>query len=334
MSNGEHLVESLIQLRDRLSLENIPKSQIALSVKHNPWFIPYFIQERLKNIQSWLNDNILREINSLYPYDRANLGRTIGLVTAGNIPLVGFQDILLCTLSGYRIHLKPSHKDNVIIGWILDEWNKILPSLNEIIRIVPELHKDTIDFLIATGSDTTAKFFEQSFPDTPKVIRGHRYSVAVLDETTTADQLRLLNEDIFLFGGFGCRNVSNIIVVGNFSIDDLLLSTNKYEEQYINPLFKRKLKYEKAKLLTRKKSFLTSEKILFLPSEDLGYAEIGTIRLVFAQNAEEANQILQKNYTRIQCVVNKGTDFGETQYPEWNAFPDGINFLEILTHLS
>lgn len=142
-----------------------------------------------------------------YPRPDASAVRRVGIVLAGNIPLVGFFDLLCVCICGHRCFVKPSSKDRVLTGYVVEQLLRIEPAMP-----VAPLEEDTpLDALIATGSDSTRSYFGKRYREMPSLLRGSRYSIAVLDGTETEAQLEGLSNDVFQYFGLGCRNVGRFL---------------------------------------------------------------------------------------------------------------------------
>jgi hypothetical protein len=197
--------------------------------QHNAWFVPDFIELSIQQIVGqYLQYDLLQKWVKEYDFpNRPIAPKKIGLVMAGNIPLVGFHDFLCCFLSGHQLHIKFSSKDSFLLPELLEFLNKKNPVFAEQIQTASILRN--LDAYIATGSNNSARYFEYYFGKYPSLIRRNRTSVAVLDGNETEDQLDKLADDVFLYFGLGCRNVTQIHIPENYDFLPLLLAFRKYE---------------------------------------------------------------------------------------------------------
>ena len=183
---------------------------IELSQSHNGWFTPeqvYFA------IQSWaeaLTEEQLDKWLSRYDFTTVK-PKTVGLILAGNIPLVGFHDFLSVILSGHKVLIKTSSNDQKLLPFLAKYLIAVNPELEAYITFT-EGKLENFDAVIATGSNNTARYFEYYFKDKPNIIRKNRNSVAVLNGNETKEDLINLGEDIFRYFGLGCRNVSKLFL--------------------------------------------------------------------------------------------------------------------------
>ena len=228
--NLQQRIKLLVELGDYiLSEDSSWQSARQKAAAENSWFTPEFINHSAKNIvleflqkeklEAWVQQYDLKE--------EINRPKNIGLVMAGNIPLVGFHDFLSVFISGHRQTIKPSSKDDALIRQLV----KVLNASGNL----PPGHISLASMLkgcdayIATGSNNTAGFFEYYFGRYPHIIRRNRTSVGILSGEETGEELRKLADDIFLYFGLGCRNVSKIFVPLSYDFVPLLESLKSYD---------------------------------------------------------------------------------------------------------
>lgn len=322
-------IHALVRLKAELADSGLGKKTIEQAIVNNPWYSAYYIRERLRNILEWLEEPVLQSWLNAYPLNSVP-ARNVGLVTAGNLPLVGFHDLISILLSGHRVQLICSRRDYPLMKHLCELLGRSDPELAQRLSFVSQF--SSIDYLIASGGNQAGKSLESLYKGVPQTIRKHRYSVAILDSQTREADLRLLMDDIFLFNGQGCRNVSNILLPEN-QISPLINMLKSYPKDQLTSTYLQKLSWERSKNTTLGKPFLEGGNILLFPSYSLSSTEIATIRIVPSRKNSTREEIVQKNIHHLQCVVNKGIEFGESQYPAITAFEDNIDLLEILTRI-
>ena len=327
--NQQDGIESLIQLRSVLLDQEVPSPVINEAINDNPWFSDYYINHSLQHILSWLTRDSLESFCSAYP-GTPHTRKRIGIITASNLPFVGFHDILIGILSGQELFVKCSRRDKVLMHWLIGEWKKIQPALTEVLHLVETL--PDIHFLIATGSNNTARYLEDSFKHIPKVLRKHRYSVAVIDHRAEEEELRKLCDDIFLFNGMGCRSVCNIIGTADFNLYDWTYLFKDYPKERLHPQYLEKVAWERASLRTKKAAFTDAENILIIEADELSSTGMGCLNYLKLKTEGQGDKIIEKKRDQIQCIVNKGTKFGQSQYPSINIFADDLDTMSILTY--
>jgi len=322
------LSKSLYKLAEELSLEFIPEPVLAQALADNPWYTPYYIARSLEGIKSWLQADQLETFLSAYPH-RPSQSQKIGIITAGNLPLVGFHDLMVGVLSGHQIFVRSSHQDRALMEWIVAAWIKCLPALSQSLHLVTELPE--IDYLIATGSNNTARYLRSRFKGVPQLIRQNRFSVAILDEHTDSKQLKKLTEDVLLYNGLGCRNVSTLILTKSFALDAWISSLQQYSSQGLNPHYLERVLHERHRMKMLGASFIDGGIILMQAVNALKYASMGVLNLLRVENRAEIETILSSHRDRLQCIVGKETPFGTTQIPALDDFADGIDTMALLT---
>ncbi|MFK7921589.1 MAG: acyl-CoA reductase [Bacteroidia bacterium] len=322
------LSNSLFQLREAMDLAYVPESVLAQALADNPWHTPYYIARSLEGIKSWLQADTLETFLSAYT-QRPSQCQRIGIITAGNLPLVGFHDLLIGILSGHQVFVRSSHQDKALMAWIVDCWIKCLPALEQYISLVEELPQ--IDFLIATGSNNTARYLRNRYRRVPQLIRQNRFSVAIVDEQTDEGQLQKLADDVLLYNGLGCRNVSTLILTNTFALDAWINSLQQYSPQRLNPHYLERVLHERHKMKMLGASFIDGGIILMQAVKALKYASMGVLNLLRVDNEAEIETILSSHRDRLQCIVGKETPYGHTQIPAIDDFADGIDTMALLT---
>jgi hypothetical protein len=308
---------------------------IELSQSHNGWFTKeqvYFA------INSW--SKALTEENLdkwLSQYDLSNIEpKTVGLVLAGNIPLVGFHDFLSVLISGHKVLVKTSSNDQHLIKFLANYLISVNPEIENRITFT-DGKLENFDAVIATGSNNTARYFEFYFKDKPKIIRKNRNSVAVLTGNETHKDLVNLGEDIFRYFGLGCRNVSKLFVPKNYNFQPFFKAIYEYKDVIFYEKYSNNYDYNKAVFLMSNFKLLDNEFLTL--KEDSSYAS--PISSVFYEYYESLNEIknqLEKDSEQIQCIVSKdivknSIAFGETQKPNLWDYADNVDTLAFLKEI-
>ena len=311
------------------------RESMATAGHKNAWFAPGFVQYAMDAVShEMLNEQKLKQW--LARYDLREVSKTIGLVFAGNIPLVGFHDFLCCYVAGCKMKIKLSSKDDTLFHSILDILFEIDPEAKGRIEIIETL-KD-FDAVIATGSDNTNRHFEYYFRKYPKILRKNRNSVAILTGEERARDLDLLADDIFLYFGFGCRNVSKIYVPVGYDITVLFPHFEKYKWLHQHGKYMNNYDYNRTLLLLNKTPHLANEFIALVENESIP-SPISTLHYQFWHDENVLNTLLKKNAEKIQCVVSGEPDrwklpssviFGQSQHPELWDYADGVDTVAFL----
>lgn len=307
-------------------------SLIELSQSHNGWFTP---EQVYFSIESWataLTETNLNQWVSKYDFTKIK-PKKVGLILAGNIPLVGFHDVLSVLISGHDVLIKTSSNDQYLLKFLAKYLISVQPQLNEKITFV-EGKLEGFDAIIATGSNNTARYFEYYFKDKPSIIRKNRNSVAILNGIETFEDLVNLGEDIFRYFGLGCRNVSKLFVPKGYAFDAFFKAIYEYREVILYEKYANNYDYNKAVFLMSNFKLLDNEFLTI--KEDVSYSS--PISSVFYEFYEDLNQLklrLENDAEQIQCVVSNNltetsVDFGQTQHPKLWDYADNVDTLAFL----
>ncbi len=300
--------------------------------RQNSWFIPAFIETATHHIGShFLQAATIEKWTAGYaiPGIQPN-PKKIGIVMAGNLPLVGFHDWLCVFLSGHTAIIKPSSKDDVLIRHLLEKLASWDAAAGSYFSFAPLL-KDC-DAYIATGSNNTAGYFNYYFGKYPHIIRKNRTSVAVLSGEETPEALELLADDVHLYFGLGCRNVTKLYVPNGYDFVPLLTAFRKYNYLADHHKYKNNYDYNLAIHILNKQYYMTNEAILLVEDEAL-FSPVSQLNYSFYHPKEELITSLGKR-DDIQCIVGNGqVPFGQSQFPAVNTYADSVDTLLFLSSL-
>ena len=300
---------------------------IQYEKNYNGWFIEKNIRQRLSEISLMLDEKEL--IKWSEPYNFSEKPKNIGIIMAGNIPLVGFHDFLSVLMTGNKAVVKMSSDDQHLFPIIIDLIEYFYPEIKDRVTLEPNF-KD-IDAMLATGSDNSARYFEKYFGHLPCLIRNNRSSVAVLNGGETEEQLLNLSKDVFDYFGMGCRNVSQIFVPKDYDLDKLFNAFYEYKWVIDHKKYANNYDYYKAIYLMNKIELVENGFLLTKESDEL-FAPVSVLNLKKYQDLNEVDEFLEKNNTKIQAVVGENKiPFGKAQCPNLDDYADGENTLEFLT---
>ena len=295
---------------------------ISEAVAQNGWFTPTDITTAVEAIRlTMLREEALQEWLSHYRLTATP--QRVAIVMAGNIPLVGFFD-LLCTLcSGHTAYVKPSSKDRILMEYIVAQLKEIEPSI-PIYNYAPT---EQYDLAIATGSDEANDYFRSHFATTRALLRGSRHSVAVLDGTETAEELQGLMKDITLYSGSGCRSVSLIFAPRGTEIE--LPHTAP-----TNPKLGNNLRSRRALYTIQKRPFDDYHAFLLVEGKEFP-TSLAEVALYRYDDIAEVERWLDAQHNGIQCVVShlplpNAIPFGQAQYPTLRDYADGVDTMLFL----
>ena len=296
----------------------------------NPWFTPEFIDLATGNIaKNYLDKGKLQSWTSSYKLGYVD-PKKIGIVMAGNIPLVGFHDLLSVFISGHKAIIKASSKDDVLIKHLTQKLIEWKSALKEMI-VFQEMLKGC-DAYIATGSNNSARYFEYYFKKYPHIIRRNRTSVAVLDGNETTPELEKLADDVHLYFGMGCRNVTKIFVPKEYDFIPMLSAFKKYDHFKDHNKYKNNYDYYLALHILNGKFYMSNESIILVENPSI-FSPISQLNYGFYTDVNEVAKSLAA-MNDLQCAVGHDyTPFGQAQIPSLTDYADGIDTLDFLAKL-
>lgn len=273
------------------------------------------------------------------PYEGLQSGESkrVGLILAGNIPAVGFHDVLSCLISGHFALIKASDKDKVLISHLLKLLVEIEPRFATEFEFTDQLK--TMEVVIATGSNNTGRYFHTYFGKYPHIIRNHRNSIAVLTGEESEATLFELGKDVFSYFGLGCRNVSKIFIPKSYTLTHLLESLHQHNELILHHKYKNNFDYNIALYLLNKVSFLNNGCVILIEDKRLA-SRIASLHYEYYESEEYLQMRLKEEASQIQCVVSEKeisewVTFkpGTSQRPQLNDYADGADTLAFLNSL-
>ena len=308
---------------------------IDLSQSHNGW---YTKENVIFSLQSWgeaLTKENLDQWLSNYDFSAVS-SKKIGLILAGNIPLVGFHDFVSVIISGHQAVVKTSSNDQKLLPFLANYLISIEPKLESYITFT-EGKLEGFEAVIATGSNNTARFFDYYFKDKPSIIRKSRNSVAVLDGKESKEQMIALGEDIFRYFGLGCRNVSKLFIPRGYNFDAFFGGIFPYQDVIKYEKYANNYDYNKAVFLMSNFELLDNEFLTI--KEDLSYASpISSVFYEYYDDFKKLKEKLDIEKDQIQCIVSNNLiknsiSFGQTQKPKLWDYADNVDTISFLLKL-
>ncbi|MEY3821414.1 MAG: hypothetical protein RL337_1595 [Bacteroidota bacterium] len=301
------------------------------AARENPWFALEFVEKAVNSItNSFLDPQLLTNWAIKYGVpDQQSEPKKVGLVMAGNIPLVGFHDFLSVFISGHIAVIKPSSKDEILIKHIASELIKMDERVSGMVFFAPQLAG--LDAYIATGSNNSSRYFDYYFGKFPNIIRRNRTSVAIIDGTETAAELDLLADDMQTYFGLGCRNVTQLYVPTNYDFIPLLTALKKYEYYLDFHKYKHNYDYHLALLIMGNKYYMNNDSLVFAENES-PFSPVSQVHYQFYAEQEQLSHLGQN--TDIQCIVGHDyIPFGSAQAPSLTDYADGTDTMAFLQTL-
>lgn len=297
----------------------------------NKWFTKENLSFCINSWANTLTETHLKKWLLAYPEAQKHEQR-LGLVLAGNIPLVGLHDVLCGLACGYSIEIKYSSNDAVMLPFVMKFLMEKQPEWEGKIHFTDsKLQK--FDRVIATGSNNTARYFEYYFKDVPHIIRKTRNGLAVLNGEETEAELSALCTDILQYFGLGCRNVSHLIVPQGYDFNALFLALYEHRDIIYHNAYANNYDYNKAVYLMQEVDLLDNGFMMLKKDSGLN-SPIACIHYSIYSDINEVEKILKNAQDNIQCVVSNclknSLTFGQTQYPRLCDYADHIDTMKFL----
>ncbi|MHA4810512.1 acyl-CoA reductase [Flavitalea flava] len=329
----EQRIDLLAELGNYCLSEEAGWREAKLEASHkNKWFTPEFIENAVVQIaREYLQKDKLKEWAKQYELEKVNRPPlNVGLVMAGNIPLVGFHDFLSIFISGHRQTIKPSTRDEVLIRHLTERLSSAEPEVQQYVSFAERLKG--CDAYIATGSDSSSVYFDYYFSKYPHLIRRNRTSVAVLNGRESKGELESLSDDVNLYFGLGCRNVTKLYVPENYDFVPLLAAFRKYDYLKDYSKYTHNYDHQLTIMILNKKFYMTNDSILLLESES-PFSPISVLHYEFYKPGTDPLPALEGN-PKIQCIVGqRQVPFGKAQQPGLTEYADGADTLQFLRNL-
>ncbi len=338
--NLEERIRAMVALGQKLQKKDEYLDAVMQRTQfNNGWFTLENQQQAVGAIaKHFLEEAALRRWLSRYDWQEPLAPKTIGLVLAGNIPLVGFHDILCVFMAGHRALIKLSEKDQFLLPALLKFLEQIDPRTADYFQLTNQL-KD-FDGVIATGSNNSSRYFEAYFGKYPNIIRRNRNAVAVLTGAETSGELMALGKDIFTYFGLGCRNVSKIYVPKGYDFNAFLEAMHEYREVILNTKYKNNFDYNYALLVLNREPYVANGCLILTERPSL-QSHIAGLHYEFYEKANELQEELSNRASEIQCIVAREEainlpvlPFGKAQEPALWDYADGVDTLAFLLGLN
>ena len=298
----------------------------------NPWFIPDFINKSVSKIVSgFLQTPLLENWATKYHVSElAESPKTVGLVMAGNIPLVGFHDFLCVFVSGHKIVMKSSSKDTQLIKHLIKKLTEWDSRITDLVSFSERLKG--CDAYIATGSNNSSRYFDYYFGKYPNIIRKNRTSVAILDNTETTEELIALADDIQLYFGLGCRNITKLWVHNNYDFLPLLNALKQYAFLMDYHKYLHNFVYHLALLIMGNRYYMNNDSVILTQNTSV-FSPVSQVHYEFYENRQLVIDQLTI-HPDIQCIVgHENISFGMAQSPALTDYADGVDTMAFLGKL-
>ncbi len=336
----EERINLLVKLGEYLKIDSEARQFAVLSAeRNNRWLTKANSLKALGNLASeFLDRQKLENWLKCYPgLNKKTKAKKIGLVLAGNVPAVGFHDILCVFLSGHHSIIKFSEKDNFLIPFLIDFMGK--EDARSAVYFQQCSRLKDFDAVIATGSNNSALYFEQYFGKYPNIIRNNRNSVAILDGTETDEDFLKLGVDVFRYFGLGCRSVSKLYVPENYDFSPMLKVLDNYKNIMDHTKYRNNYEYNRSIYLLNNVLHLANDCLMIVEHESM-LSRISSLHFEYYSSVDSLKEILLKEIDEIQCIATKmnlselnTVNLGQTQSPALNDYADSVDTMEFLLNL-
>lgn len=318
--------------------DELLRAVMQRSYHHNQWFTMANQERAIRGIaEEYLAGEKLQQWVDSYGIAEPEAVKTVGLVMAGNIPLVGFHDWLSVFVAGHRAQIKLSEKDQFLLPYLIKVLSSFDERVEQYVAFVPKLQG--FDAVIATGSNNASRYFEAYFGKYPHIIRKNRNAVAVLDGTESREELEKLGEDVFLFFGLGCRNVAKLYVPRGYDFTPLMEALHEFRDLVLHKKYKNNFDYNYAIYVMNKTAYKANGCIILTENEAIA-SHIAGLYYEYYGDRQEVERKLRTHAGAIQCVVGHEPiadlptfPFGQAQRPALNDYADGVDTLDFLRKL-
>ncbi len=341
--NLENYIDAFALLGEKL--RTLPESKvmqhaITEATQKNSWFTRKNVEYAIDVIAHDLTHENLRAWLSKYDFKSTSyaMPKTIAVIMAGNIPLVGFHDFLCVVITGNNILAKLSSSDDILLPAITKLLFEIEPELENRIQFITNQKLTNFDAVVATGSNNTSRYFDYYFGKYAHIIRHNRNSIAILSGNETQQELEGLCDDIFLHFGLGCRSVSKLFVPKEYDFSSLITAAQKYAYLFDHHIYKSNLDYHKALLLLNEIPFVDGC-FWMLKKDSTLYSPVSVINYETYETIESISKYTQEHQEDLQCIVSHISSiknvipFGCAQKPKFWDYADGKDTIQWICEL-
>ncbi len=300
----------------------------------NPFFTDEFCRISLQGISEWMKKDLLEDWLSEYP--DSNTSQRVGLIMAGNLPLVGWHDVMSIFAHGHICRYKTSSQDEILPTFLINVLTTEYPAAASYFEKTEQMKG--IDAIIATGSNASAAQFDYYFRNIPRLIRGAKSSLGLIYGFENREELSTLCDDIMQYFGMGCRSITKLLVPADYDFREFFEALEKYRYLTNHYRFQNNAIYHKAIFLMNGDPFLEND-ILILRENEALFSPPGVLNFQRYRDMEEARQIIENDKQKMQCMVSHqgqfpgSIPFGTAQKPGLKDYADGIDTTEFLQKL-
>jgi len=326
------------QLGYRFSNINAEIPHLQEAYLYNNWFT---IDMQMQAINAWarlLSQQNLENWLKPYQLTEPNSPKTVAIIMAGNIPMVGFHDLLSVLITGNIALVKLASDDSKLMKWVIEQIIEIEPSFQNFIRFAEDYQLKDFDAVIATGSNNSNRYFEYYFRNKPNLLRKNRKSLAVLTGEESSEELEALADDVFMYFGMGCRNVSKLLVPKGYNLEPMFIAFEKYKDIIHHNKYANNYTYHKALFLMNQDPHLDNN-FLIVKQDDSLDSPLSVLMFSIYESTADILAFLDLHKDHIQCVVGNTPEsgripFGKSQQPELWDYADGVDTIKFLKDIN
>lgn len=292
----------------------------------------------LSGVCRYLEDASLDKWATTYKLEHSR-NKVVGLILAGNIPLVGIHDFICIIASGYQAKIKLSNLDQILLPILFQQLLNIEPEFEKQVQFKEKILPTEIDALIATGGDNTSRYLQFHYRDVARIIRKNRSSIGIIRGEENEYQFKYLVADIFSYFGKGCRNVSKLLVPKHYDFTEFISKSQDYRSLLKHKKYRRNYKYSKALYYTGRKDFTDAGYYLLCRDQGI-VSPLSIVFYDYYNDQDHLKQIVGLSKEKIQCISSaegwfpQSYPFGDLQKPSLWDYSDGIDTMEFLIKLS
>ena len=305
----------------------------------NPWFTIPAIELALSGVCRYLSGSNIDKWTNTYNLPKTSNRSIVGLIMAGNLPLVGIHDLICLIMAGCKAMIKMSSQDQVLLPLLFEELLRLEPDFEKLITFTSDISPSELDAIITTGSDNTAKYIQHYYAGVPQIIRSNRTSLAIIRGDESGIQLANLGTDIFSYYGRGCRNVSKIMVPPGYDFDEFVSNNQTLNHLKNHKNYSNNYHYQKALFNTKNSEYFDTGFCLLSRNQQL-VSPLAVVYYDYYENPDQLSNIISLSSNKIQAIAsadgwfNSSYNFGQLQLPDLWDYSDNIDTMNFLLELS
>jgi len=286
---------------------------------------------------AYLTRETLLDWVAKFDWTSPEIPKEVGIVPAGNVPLVGLLDIVSTFLAGHIALIKPTSAEEYLLPHLIKKMIAWEPKAALYFQLNNFLKG--FDAIITMTHGSKNPYFTTYFSKFPHIIRAERHSIAILDGAETDVELLALGNDVFANFGLGNENVSKIYVPEGYNFDKLLTIFHEYRQIVLTSKYKNNFDYNYSLFLLNNLSFLANG-CLILKEDSSLTSRIACLHYENYTNLATLTNELNGLKKEIRYIVSRRPIEGlrtllpgNTQTPSLQQDPDRVETMQFLINL-